>query len=189
MPSRSYDTKSINQSITSELHSMTASPLLLPLIMTRQSQLAPMRNPCAKTKKTSSKIRNPHPKEATTKMAKQETTNNRQSSSFPNFAPTFNFPDQEMFLNKQDKEVVLKATEWAESTGLVARQDVVRLQIAQLGVPKKLVEPSKDTKGCKRKVSKVNACIRKMVKKQNGSQSGCFWNRHLLPRRPNRKTS
>jgi hypothetical protein len=117
-----------------------------------------MHNPHAKTKK---RFHNPCAKKTTTKMAKQEdeTTNNSQSSSFHNYAPGFNFsPEEEMVFKEQSEVVVRDATEWAASTGLVARQDAVPLQIALPGVmtKKKLVsEPSGDYKGYDKKVSKV----------------------------------
>ena len=77
-------------------------------------------------------------------MSKREetttTNNNHQLSSLHTFFPSFNFPHEEMVLNEQDKEAVLEATEWAESTGLAAHQeDAVPLQIAQSGIPKKIV--------------------------------------------------
>jgi hypothetical protein len=157
----------------------------------------PLHNPYAKTKKRSLIIHNPYAKKATTKMAKQdETTNNSQPSSW-SCAPGFYLPDEEMVFNEQDDK---DAIEWAKSTGLIDRQlttglincqdatglialqvqDAVALPpIAQPGVPKRLVsEPSETYKEYKSGISKVTACIRKIVKKEwfpKVNSSGCVY--------------
>jgi hypothetical protein len=159
--------------------------------MTRQSSFCPLHSPYTKTTtKKTVLIRNPYKKatKATTKMAKQqeettnnsqsttkmakqeETTNNSQSSLFQSFAPGFYFlPYEEMVLTVQTEEVVPDANEWAESTGLIARQDHA-LQIAPAptpSTPKKFV--SEPLEIYKRNVSKAAACIWKIVTKK-GSQ-------------------
>ncbi len=69
-------------------------------------------------------------------MAKQDkTTNNRQSSSFHSFALGFYLPDEEMVFNEHEQDDK-DAIEWAESTGLIERQDATGLSALQ--VPTKL---------------------------------------------------
>jgi hypothetical protein len=147
----------------------------------------PLHNPYAKKpKKRSLIIHNPSAKKVTMKMAKQdETTNNRQLSSFHSFAPGFYLPDEEMVFNEHEQDDK-DAIEWAKSTGLIDRQVTTGLIDRQdatgliaLQVPTKLVsEPSDTYKGYKSGISKVTACIWKIVKKEwfpKVNSSGCVY--------------